>query len=338
MSEDEKRVTKKQTLPTSASFAHAFGHRHVALYCRVSSKMERQLNSLSAQMDFEMQDILDHPNWEYVDTYTDIGSGRSIQTRPGFKRLIADCEAGKIDLIHTKSISRFGRNCVDFLVVLRRLKELGVDVYFSNEDVLLSSEAGELILTLHAALAQAESEDKSTNIKWGIKRSTSHPNSPAFSRTCFGYDRDDDKNLIINEHEANIVRRIFEWWVQGWSVVRIKKELETIRIPSPTGKHRWPVSTIDDILSNEKYTGDSVYGLTVGAEYPATKRIRNNPVEVQRSKDHHPPIIDRETFDLVQEMKIIRTNIELDEHGNRVRKSTHYSMKQSDNKVEELVK
>jgi DNA invertase Pin-like site-specific DNA recombinase len=296
--------------------------------------MERQLNSLSAQIDFEMQDILDHPSWEYVDTYTDIGSGRSIKARPGFKRLTADCEAGKIDLIYTKSISRFGRNCVDFLVVLRRLKELGVDVYFQNEDVLLSSEAGELILTLHAALAQAESEDKSTNIKWGIKRSTSYPGSSFFSRVCFGYDHDDRKHLVINDREADIVRRIFEWYVQGWSVVRIKKELETIRIPSPKGKRRWPVSTIDDILSNEKYTGDSVFGRTMVAEYPAMKRISNKSDEIQRSTNHHPPIINKETFDRIQEMKKKRSNIEFDEHGNRVRKSTHYSI---GNKAEESV-
>lgn len=338
MSENEKRVTKKQTLPTSTSFAHAFGHRRVALYCRVSSRMERQLNSLSAQMDFEMQDILDHPNWEYVDTYTDIGSGRSIQTRPGFKRLMADCEAGKIDLIYTKSISRFGRNCVDFLVVIRRLKELGVDVYFQHEDVLLSSEAGELIMTLHAALAQAESEDKSANIRWGIKRSTSHPGSPFFSRVCFGYDHDDQKNLVINEQQADIVRRIFGWYVQGWSVVRIKKELETSRIPSPTGKRRWPVSTIDGILSNEKYAGNSVFGRTMVAEYPEMKRVGNNPEEVKRSENHHPPIIGKEIFDRVQEMKKSRTNIEFDEHGNKVRKSTHYSMKRSRHKAIEQTK
>ena len=335
MPEDEKPKPAIRAIPRTKLPPQAF--KRVALYCRVSSKMERQLDSLSAQMDFEKQDILDHPNWEYVDTYTDIGSGRSINSRPGFKRLMSACEAGKIDLIYTKSISRFGRNCVDFLVVLRRLKELGVNVYFQNEDVLLSSEAGELILTLHAALAQAESEDKSTNIKWGIKRSTTHPDSPAFSRTCFGYDRDDDKNLIINEHEADIVRRIFEWYVQGWSVVRIKKELETMRIPSPKGKRRWPVSTIDGILSNEKYTGDSIYGLTVGSEYPATKRIRNNPEEIQRSENHHPPIIGKEIFDRVQEMKKSRTNIEFDEHGNKVRKSTHYSMKRIGNKAEESV-
>ena len=130
------------------------------------------------------------------------------------------------------------------------------------------------------------------------------------------------------------MRRIFEWWVQGWSVVRIKKELETSRILSPTGKRRWPVSTIDDILSNEKYTGDSVYRLTVGSEYPALKRVRNNPEEIQRSTNHHPPIIDRNTFALVQEMKKLRTNIELDEDGNTIRKNTHYSMKRSDNTKE----
>jgi DNA invertase Pin-like site-specific DNA recombinase len=335
MPDDEKRITKIISLPASSSLAHAYGHRRVALYCRVSSKMERQLHSLSAQMDFEKQDILDHSLWQYVDTYTDISTGRSIKSRPGFKRLMADCEAGKIDLIYTKSISRFGRNCVDFLVVLRRLKELGVDVYFSNEDVLLSSEAGELILTLHAALAQAESEDKSTNIKWGIKRSTSHPDSPFYSRVCFGYDRDANKNLVINEHEADIVRNIFGWYVQGWSIVRIKKELETLRIPSPKGKRRWPVSTIEDILSNEKYMGDSVYGRTTGSEYPSMKRISSNPDEVSKSENHHTKIIDRDTFDQVQEMKKRRSNIEVDEHGSRIRKSTHYSMKQIENKAVE---
>ena len=102
--------------------------------------MERQLNSLSAQMYFEKQDILDHPLWEYVDTYSDIKSGRTINSRPRFKKMITDCKAGKIGLIYTKSISRFGRNCVDFLVTLRELKELKVDVYFQNKDIFLLSE------------------------------------------------------------------------------------------------------------------------------------------------------------------------------------------------------
>lgn len=299
----------------------------VALYCRVSTQMERQLNSLSSQMDFQRQDILDHPMWEYVDTYTDIGSGRSINSRPGFKRLMADCEAGKIDLIYTKSISRFGRNCVDFLIVLRRLKELGVDVYFQNEGIFLSNESSELILSLHAALAQAESENKSTDIRWGIRKSTSNPDSPAFSRPCFGYVRNEDKKLVIYDHEAETVRKIFSWYEQGWSIVRIKKELETLRIPSSRGKRRWAVRTISDMLSNEKYAGDSAYGKTVTAEYPSMRQVRNSPDKVSKSENHHPAIIDKSLFDRVQEMRRIRTNVEVDEQGNKIRKNTHYSMK-----------
>ncbi|NCB28011.1 MAG: recombinase family protein, partial [Bacteroidia bacterium] len=117
MPDDEKPKPAIRAIPRS--IPPRLTLTRVALYCRVSTQMERQLNSLSAQMDFQRQDILDHPMWEYVDTYTDIGSGRSINSRPGFRRLMADCEAGKIDLIYTKSISRSGRNCVDFLMVLR---------------------------------------------------------------------------------------------------------------------------------------------------------------------------------------------------------------------------
>ncbi len=289
--------------------------------------MERQLNSLSSQMDFQRQDILDHPLWEFIDTYTDIGSGRSINSRPGFKRLMADCEAGRIDLIYTKSISRLGRNCVDFLIVLRRLKELGVDVYFQNEGIFLSNESSELILSLHAALAQAESENKSTDIRWGIRKSITNPDSPAFSRPCFGYVRNEDKKLVINEQEAETVRKIFCWYLQGWSIVRIKKELESSRIPSPRGKRKWAVRTINDMLSNEKYAGDSAYGKTVIAEYPSMRQVRNNPDQVSRAENHHPAIINKSLFDLVQEMRRIRTNVEVDEKGNRIRKNTHYSMK-----------
>ena len=338
MSDDEILKPTIRTIPKNTLPPHAFKYRRVALYCRISTKMERQLNSLSAQMDFQKEDIINHLGWEYVGTYSDIKSGRSINTRPGFKRLMADCEQGKIDLIYTKSISRFGRNCVDFLVVLRRLKELGVDVYFQNEDISLLSEAGEFLLTLHAALAQAESEDKSTNIRWGIKNSTRNPNSPAFSRTCFGYDRDNQKNLVINEREAEVVRKIFSLYEQGWSIVKIKKELESSRIPSQKGKRRWALRAIGDILSNEKFMGNSVYGKTVATEFPSTKRVKNSPDEIFRSEDHHNPIIDKGSFYRVQEMKKQRSNIEIDKSGNKVRKSTHYSMKNPSTKADEIAK
>ncbi len=325
MPDDEKPKPAIRAIPRS--IPPRLTLTRVALYCRVSTQMERQLNSLSAQMDFQRQDILDHPLWEYIDTYTDIGSGRSINSRPGFKRLMTDCEAGRIDLIYTKSISRLGRNCVDFLIVLRRLKELGVDVYFQNEGIFLSNESSELILSLHAALAQAESENKSTDICWGIRKSTTNPDSPAFSIPCFGYIRNEDNKLIINEKEAETVNKIFSWYEQGWSIVRIKKELETLRIPSPRGKRRWAVRTISDMLSNEKYAGNSAYGKTVIAEYPSMRQVKNSPDKVLKSENHHPAIIDKVLFNRIQEMRRIRTNVEVNEQGNKVRKNTHYSMK-----------
>ena len=200
-----------------------------------------------------------------------------------------------------------------------------MDVYFQNEGIFLSNESSELILSLHAALAQAESENKSTDIRWGIRKSTSNPDSPAFSRPCFGYVRNEDKKLVINDHEAEMVRKIFSWYEQGWSIVRIRKELETLRVPSPRGKRRWAVRTISDMLSNEKYAGASAYGKTVIADYPSMRKVRNNPDQVSRSENHHPAIIDQSLFDRVQELRLLRTNMETDERGNRVRKSTHYS-------------
>jgi len=312
--------------------------------------MERQLQSISAQMDFEKEDIQENLAWEYVGTYTDIKSGRTISSRPGFQSLLADCEAGKIDMIYTKSISRFGRNCVDFLVTLRRLKELKVDVFFYNEQIHLLSQAGELLLTLHAGIAQAESENKSENIKWGLRRSTMDPDSPAFSRRCYGYDRNEEEGLILNIAEARIVLKIFDWYEQGlilniaearivlkifdwyeqgWSIVRIKKELEALKVPTPTGKKKWPVKTIENILTNEKYTGTSVYGETESAEFPSTKRKARDPFEVHRSLNPHLPIIHERRFKRIQKLKAKRSNIEIDEHGNKARKSTHYSSKKA---------
>jgi DNA invertase Pin-like site-specific DNA recombinase len=186
MSDEEQHESKKRIVRIIKPNPHLKKRKRVALYCRVSTKMEQQLNSLSAQMDFEKEDILNHSGWDYVETYTDIKSGRTINSRPGFKKMMEACEAGEIDLIYTKSISRFGRNCLDFLVTLRRLKELHVDVYFQNEDVFLMTGDGEMLLTLYAGLAKSESEEKSGNIKWGIQRSTMHPDSPAFSRKCYG--------------------------------------------------------------------------------------------------------------------------------------------------------
>lgn len=300
--------------------------------------MEKQQNSLSAQRDFQKEDILENSDWKYIETYSDIKSGRTINSRPGFKKMMEVCEAGEIDLIYTKSISRFGRNCLDFLVTLRRLKELKVDVYFQNENMFLHSKEGELLLTLHAVVAESESANKSENIKWGIRRSTMHPDSPAFSRKCFGYDKDVEGQLVINREEAQVVTTIYELYGEGLSIIKIKKELETQKIPTPTGRRKWAVKTIDNILTNEKYPGNSVYGSTVAREYPSTKRDKNLPEEVRRVENHHPAIIDRHLFEQVQKMKKKRSNIEIDAEGKAIRKSTHYSIKHPKKVVKKITK
>ena len=214
-------------------------------------------------------------------------------------------------------------------MTLRRLKELKVDVFLYNERIHLLSQAGELLLTLHAGVAQAESE----NIKWGLRRSTMDPDSPVFSRRCYGYDRNEEEGLILNITEARIVLKIFDWYEQGWSIVRIKKELESLKVPTLTGKKKWPVKMIENILTNEKYTGTSVYGETESADFPYTKRTVRDPFEVHRSLIHHLPIIHERCFNRVQKLKAKYSNIEIDEYGKKVRKSIHYSSKKAVKKV-----
>ncbi len=337
MSDHDQPTERKPEIRVIPANPNLKWRKRVALYCRVSTDLELQQNSLSAQMDFQKQDIMEIREWEYVATYTDTKSGRSINARPGFKKMLEACEAGEIDLIYTKSVSRFGRNCVDFLVTLRRLKELNVDVYFQNEHMHLGSNQGELLLTLHSVWAESESVNKSENIKWGIRRSTMNPNSPAFSRKCFGYDKDGEGNLVINPDEAKVVNLIYDLYGKGYSIIKIKKELETQKISTPTGKRRWAVKTIDNILTNEKYTGTSVYGTTVGSDYPSMKRAPRNTEDIHRSENHHPVIIDQYRFDQVQKMKKKRSNVSIDAAGNKVRKSSHYSMKHP-KKVAKLIK
>ena len=161
------------------------------------------------------------------------------------------------------------------------------------------------------------------------------PDFPVFSRRCYGYDRDEEDGLILNIAEANkIVVRIFEWYEHGWSIVRIKTMLEISKVPTPTDKRKWSVKTIETILTTEKYIGHSViYGETESADFPSTKRTVRNPFEGHRSKNHHPAIIHERRFYRVQKLKVKRSNIEVDEQRNKVRKSTHYSSKKPVNRT-----
>lgn len=303
----------------------------VAVYCRVSTAHPEQQESLEAQMSYYRDYVYQHKAWLFVGAYADIKSARSIHARDQFEKMIADCMNGKIDIIITKTVSRFGRNTVDTLSTLRTLKDKGIDVFFENENLHSIDGNDELLISLMEAIAQAESESRSQNIKWGIREQAQNPDAPIYSRPCYGYRKLDDGSLSVFEDEAKIVRYIFDRYIEGSSILGIKKELEAKNILSPTGKNSWPKRTIETILANEKYVGDVMIYKTYCPEYPKSTRIRNQGEKERYAiSNHHPAIIAREIFDSVQAEKKRRSNIAFDENGAAYRKGTHYSAKRKE--------
>jgi len=278
----------------------------VAAYCRVSTDKEIQQTSLDTQVETFKTLIASHPGWELVGVYADEGlSGTTAEKRVEFQRMIADCEAGKIDYIVTKSISRFARNTMDCLQYVRRLKELGVNVLFDENNLDTAGSSSEMLLSILAAVAQEESHSISENMKWGMRKRFAE-GRPKWSRT-FGYVKDADGNFQINEKEAVVVRRIFRMYAEGCSLPRIVGILNTEGIPSASGG-RWWTKTVAEVLHNEKHVGDVVMQKCYTVDFLTHRKIRNDQTVVPsyKVKDHHEPIIDRKTFDMVQTIASMR--------------------------------
>jgi len=302
----------------------------VAIYCRVSTNHEEQAQSLNNQVSYYKEMVSHHPEWELIDIYTDVQSGKNTTGRAGFKKMLADCFSRKIDLVITKSISRFGRNTTEILDVLNKMRARSIDVFFENENIHTRETDFSFLIPVMEAIAQADSEAKSENIKWGINRSLEKPDSKLYNRKCFGYVQDTEGMLIIQEEEAKTVRMIFDLYLRGYSIIAIIRELDSQGIKSPTGKNSWSKRTIDKMLSNEKYTGKVLMLKTYGDKYPNNKRHANNgEVQQYMVNDSHPIIISEEQFELIQNEKIRRSNIQKNESG-AIRKSTRYSMKKSE--------
>lgn len=285
--------------------------RRVAAYARVSTDSDEQLSSYEAQVDFYTRHIQSNPEWEFVNVYTDEGiSGTNTKKREGFNRMVADALDGKIDLILTKSISRFARNTVDTLTTVRRLKEKNVEVYFEKENIYTLDAKGEVMITIMSSLAQEESRSISENVTWGKRRSMEEGKVTLAYKYFLGYKKGDDGILEIVEEEAQIVRKIYQMFLDGKTVRTIADYLTGQGIPTPRGKEKWPVSTIISILTNEKYKGDALLQKTYTADF-LTKKSKKNHGEVPQYyiKNSHPAIIDPATFDLVQqEMERRRPN------------------------------
>ena len=288
--------------------------KRVGIYCRVSTSSADQLKSLTAQVSALTRLTAANPKWLLVDVYIDIASSKTGSSRKEFSRMLQDCKSRDIEIILTKSISRFGRDTVEILDALNQLRVLGVRVIFEQEVLDTADTDNDLMISIIESIAQAENESRSDNIKWGIKQRAAQGISKLYNRKCYGYFNDADGKLAIDDKEAKNVRLIFNMYLQGKSVIGIVSELERLGIKSPTGKEKWAKRTIDVMLSNEKYTG-SVRLLDNGKHDFCYLAEGNNPA-----------IITKETFQAVQIEKQHRSNVTQCKEGTQ-RKSKKYSSK-----------
>ncbi len=278
-------------------------HLRVAAYCRVSTELEEQTSSIELQEHYYIQLISENPNWENAGIFSERATGLNLKERTEFHRMLSKCRKKKVDLILTKSISRFGRNTLDMLQSLQELRSLGVDVYFEQENMHLNHQCLQMLLSAYCAFAQAESENMRRNIKWGIKRGFESGTSGYAEFVCFGYKRGNNGKLIIDEADARIVRKIFMLRVGRHSLGSIADWLFENQIPSPTGKIRWSRETIRKLLQNEKYAGDVLLQKTFVKDLFSGKQLKNRG-ELERFLicGHHPAIIGRALFDAVNQV------------------------------------
>ena len=299
----ERKIRKiEKTTSKSLQISHKANTRKVAAYARVSTSSIEQENSLEAQLDYFQKLIRLHSDWQFVEVYHDDGiSGLSRKKREGFNRMLEDARIGKMDLILTKSLSRFARNTVDSLVAIRTLKSLGVEVYFEKEDIFTFDAKGEFLITLMSSLAQEESRSLSENVTWGMrKRFSDGKYAMPYSR-FIGYKKGADGKPVIDYEQEPIIRLVFRLYLLGESERAICYFLEYHKyslIAANTPK--WHDSRIRDILLNEKYKGDALLQKQYTVDY-LTKKIKNNEGELPQYYVHggHDAIIPPKLFDAI---------------------------------------
>ena len=276
--------------------------QRVAAYARVSMETERLMNSLSQQVSYYSEYIQANPNWEYAGVYADrfLSATGSVR-RPEFERLIQDCLDGKIDIVLCKSISRFARNTVDLLQTVRQLKSKGIDVRFEKENISTLSESGEIMLSLLASFAQEESMNISENCKWGIRKKFADGTKIPVNKRLLGYRFDGEKYVIV-PNEAEVVRYMFNRYLEGVGYRTIAKEAAAMGVKTVRGFEFKGEAPIRGILTNEIYVGDILFQKYYITD-PITKRAVRNTGELPQYllKDCHEPIVSRESFAAVQD-------------------------------------
>ena len=277
--------------------------RRVAAYARVSTDRDEQFTSYEAQIDYYTNYIKSRPDWEFVSVYSDEGkTGCNTRKREGFKNMIDDALDGKIDLIVTKSVSRFARNTVDSLTTIRKLKDKGVEVYFEKENIWTFDGKGELMLTIMSSLAQEESRSISENCAWGQRKRFADGKVSMPYKQFLGYRKGENGEPEIVPEEAETVRYIYHLFLNGMTPYKIKLTLEGEGIRSPSGRSTWQPRTILSILTNEKYKGDALLQKTFCTDF-LTKKMKVNEGEVPQYyvENSHSAIVTDEVFNMVQE-------------------------------------
>jgi DNA invertase Pin-like site-specific DNA recombinase/regulator of replication initiation timing len=296
-----KIVTKIDANPLLIKHNNENALLRVAAYCRVSTDSDDQIESYKAQVAHYSEVIAKNPRWRFVDIYADEGiTGTMAKKRPNFLRMIRDCDKGKIDLILTKSVARFARNTVDSLNYVRRLKAKGIGVFFEEQNLDSLKADSEMLIGFHSVMAQAESENISANVRWGI-RQRMRTGTFAFRYNILGYRKGADGQPEIVPEEAEYIQTIYRMYLDGNSLDQIKKYLERNRILTAQGKTEWSLQIIRNILTNERYSGDMLLQKTF-TENPISKKVKKNRGEMAKYliTNNHPAIIDKDTFKLVQ--------------------------------------
>lgn len=297
----------------------------VAAYCRVSTDSDEQATSYEAQVEHYTKYIQKNDAWQFAGIFADDGiSGTNTKKREEFNRMIEQCMAGHIDMIITKSISRFARNTLDCLKYIRQLKEKNIPVFFEKENINTMDSKGEVLLTIMASLAQQESESLSKNVKMGLQFRYQNGEVQINHNRFMGYTKDENGHLIIEPTEAEIIKRIYFEYLRGSSLKQIGDGLQKDGILTAAGKAKWRPETIKKILQNEKYIGDALLQKTYTIDVLTKKRVKNNGIVPQYYVENsHEPIIPRDLYMQVQEEMLRRANL----HSGENRKKRVYSSK-----------
>ena len=276
----------------------------VAAYCRVSTQREEQESSLKSQVMHFTRLICENSEWEFAGVYAEQQSGLHVSDRSELERLLHACDTGRVDIVLMKSISRLSRNTVDALKILNGVIEKGIELRFDLENLSTKDERVRQMFAMITGVAQHESWSKSEDIKWGMRRRASKGEAILNHSRFLGYTKDAAGQLVIVEGEAKIVRLIFELYLSGMGCRKIKRYLEEREIRTISGKVEWSTSTIDRMLSNEKYVGTLVTQKSFVKDFLDGKQYKNTGELEQRIfENHHEAIIDREIFERVQREK-----------------------------------